>query len=260
MKNEPEVKRFKSKKQVQHSNLEEVRPINNITDTPENEWNLTIEKEIPERKDEVYHSEEAERIESILPTTSKQLGYLERDKESPVKLVKLPVLLSSVTTNIDLLHEIQVNEPIECIHKLQWDISSIDGKVFEDSKTLFLTGNMTVNAYVETVDNMSMKGITFTIPWTTTEKVKWIHEPEVRITTSGEYWFTAKSRTEEESAHYIMSQNHVNPIFIDLHSSKIIWFNQKNSSENAVTVQGCCSIKLYILQEQYVSYNNIHGI
>ncbi|MGM7719630.1 hypothetical protein [Metabacillus sp. Hm71] len=179
-------------------------------------------------------------------------------KISQLPIVKLPVLLAQVNTDINLFDSFELPLSIANITKIDWSLDSFDCHVLFPSTTVFLKGILIAEIqYVNKKQSKALQIVKIPIPWEKIAKTKWLYSPVLPSRSQSEYMFLSQ-HTGAESSHYEFCEDFADQIQHDLRSINLIWHDELVSFEETpkVFIQGRANLAIDILQPQYIDLNS----
>ncbi|MGI8316896.1 hypothetical protein [Halobacillus mangrovi] len=180
------------------------------------------------------------------------LDKKEKEQEEDPLLVKLPVLLSRLNVDIDIMESVKLIEGIQEVTKIEWNLQSLKVQVLSKSSTAFLSGVLLADIeYVSDTSERTFHSLKCPVYWDQIVGIKWLKEPIHSHKSQKEYAFKDE---QEESVHYEHHQSFAKPIEEQLQSIHFVWHNELDVHCNAqeFLVQGNVQLCIDLLQEQYI--------
>ncbi|WP_157130864.1 hypothetical protein [Halobacillus mangrovi] len=180
------------------------------------------------------------------------LDKKEKEQEEDPLLVKLPVLLSRLNVDIDIMESVKLIEGIQEVTKIEWNLQSLKVQVLSKSSTAFLSGVLLADIeYVSDTSERTFHSLKCPVYWDRIVGIKWLKEPIHSHKSQKEYAFKDE---QEESVHYEHHQSFAKPIEEQLQSIHFVWHNELDVHCNSqeFLVQGNVQLCIDLLQEQYI--------
>lgn len=166
--------------------------------------------------------------------------------------VKVPVLLTRLKTDIDIVETIDLLMPLYNILKVEWSVQSLDCKVVLPSKTVFLKGVFIAEIVFSNKElENKTQTLKITIPWKKTENIQWLSVPEIPYSNQKEFMFQSQHE-HDANYHYETYQKFEEPIQSQLKKIHFVWHQELNSTEKQLQVNGVAQLFIHFMQEQFV--------
>lgn len=142
------------------------------------------------------------------------------EKEKTVT-VKMPVLLTELETEVDIIETIDLLKPLNNILKIEWSIQSLDCQVVLPSKTAFLKGEFIATCEFNNKESVNkIQALKFFIPWSKTVNINWVTAPDFPFSNEKEFTFQAQHQHNANN-HYEFHQKFSEPIQSQLKKSTL---------------------------------------
>lgn len=166
--------------------------------------------------------------------------------------VKMQVLLTKLETDIDIVETIGLLMPFENIVKVEWSIQSLDCKVVLPSDTVFLKGEFVAKIEFSNkgLDN-KIQSLNVAIPWSKTTNINWMTAPEFPHSGQNEFMFQCQ-REQDSSFHYEAYYKFAEPIHSRLNQINFVWYQELNSKDDYLQVNGVAQLSIHFIQEQFI--------
>ncbi|WP_173917515.1 hypothetical protein [Halobacillus sp. Marseille-Q1614] len=184
------------------------------------------------------------------------LPYAVTKKKENNFLVKVPVLLSKVLIDIDIMESLDMIDDLSEVIKIDWSLYSLKVNVLSTTSNAFFSGVFLADVeYVSDPQKRTIHTVKIPIQWDKAVKVNWLLPPELANSYQKDYNF-ASPYAQEGSTHYEYYQEFTNPIEKQVQSIHFIWHNSTYSkaANERVSIQGNAQICIDLLQKQYITY------
>lgn len=179
----------------------------------------------------------------------KNTHFIEKEK---TKTVKVPVLLTRLKTDIDIVETIDLLMPFYNILKVEWSVQSLNCKVVLPSKTVFLKGVFIAEIVFSNKElENKTQTLKITIPWKKTENIQWLSVPETPYSNQKEFMFQSQHE-HDANYHYESYQKFEEPIQNQLNQVNFVWYQELNSKDKQLQVNGIAQLYIHFMQEQFV--------
>ena len=166
--------------------------------------------------------------------------------------VKVPVLLTRLNTDIDIVETIDLLMPLYNILKVEWSVQSLDCKVVLPSKTVFLKGIFIAEIVFSNIElENKIQTLRITIPWEKIENAQWLSVPEIPDSNQKEFIFQPQHE-HDSNYHYEAYQKFAEPIQSQLKKVHFVWHQEIHSTEKQLQVNGVAQLSIHCMQEQFV--------
>jgi hypothetical protein len=219
----------------------------------------TFSEESPEcLMEEEWQEESSSESSFCLPELDESSSSLEYfpDKEgesvdpSEKIVVKVPVLLSCVTVDLDLMETLDVPTEICEIIDMELSLHSLETKVVSPSCYAFISG--IIRAEIQYSNGTSIQLLTLPIPWKKVVPVEWKQQPLMPYSDKKEYFFGADSE-QEANTHKEFYQTFTDPIVCEGQSVRFV-SHHDSLSNGEFHIQGTAQLVINLLQQQYVTF------
>lgn len=171
----------------------------------------------------------------------------ESDEEKGTPVIKLPVLLSRVNVDVDVLESLKLDGDCE-VSKIACDLLSVQVKTMAPSSKVFFSGIFQVCIeYVNNHEKGSLHTIKYPIYWDKVENIDWLSVPDFPKSHQNEYTFKDSS-----SVHHELYQEYTHQIQSHVKSSNFVWHGSAEEENKNILLQGIARLSIDLLQEQYV--------
>ena len=233
----------------------DVKSKNNDTSKVKYSEMLTESDEMQDEKQDTsseYLKESKSAEIEEFPKDEHPLCYESLIEKKKTTTVKIPVLLTRFSTDVDIIESINLIMPLDNISKVEWSVQSLDCKVVLPSKTVFLKGEFTAEiAFSNKEFENEIQSLKIIIPWTKTEDIHWLAIPDIPYRSQKEFLF--QSQPEHDSDyHYDEYQKFVEPIQSQLKQVHFIWHQEQNLTEKQLQVNGVAQLSIHIMQDQLI--------
>ncbi|MEK4081848.1 hypothetical protein [Solibacillus sp. FSL K6-1126] len=179
--------------------------------------------------------------------------YFNDSVENKKKItVKMPVLLTELETDIDIIETIDLLLSLDNILKVEWSVQSLDCNVVLPSKTVFLKGEFIAEiAFSNKELENNIQTLKVTIPWKKAENIHWLTLPDTPFRKQEEFMFQAHHE-HDPNYHYEAKQKFAESIQSQLKQVHFVWHQELNSTEKQLQVNGFAQLSIHFLQEQFV--------
>lgn len=182
----------------------------------------------------------------------KNLCFTDINEKEKTVTVKLPVLLTELETEIDIIETIDLSKPLNNIVKIEWSIHSLDCKVAVPSKTAFLKGEFIATCEFSNKESENkIQALKFFIPWSKTVNINWVTVPDFPFSKEKEFIFLDQHQHNANN-HYEFHQKFSEPIQSQLKKVHFVWHQELNSTEKQLLVNGVAQLSIHFMQDQYI--------
>ena len=166
--------------------------------------------------------------------------------------VKMPVLLTELETDVDIVESTDLLMPLDNILKVEWSVQSLDCKVIIPSKTVFLEGEFIAEIEFgnKELEN-EIQSLKIIIPWKKTENIHWLSVPDIPYSNQKEFMFQSQQE-HNSNYHYEAYQKFAEPIQSQLKQVHFVWHQELNSTEKQLQVNGVAQLSIHIMQDQFI--------
>ena len=250
-----------SQKEKQNSsitNVEETKYVE-IEDISTDEPQLNQKKNSSKKKNRKYciNKNNPYHIADFKEDDGEQLlqknTYFNDSIENTKKItVKMPVLLTELQTDIDIIETIDLLKPLHNILKVEWSVQSLDCNVVLPSTTVFLKGDITAEVSFSNKEHENnIQSLKVTIPWKKTENIHWLTLPDAPFSKQEEFMFHTHD-THDSNYHYEAKRKFAESIQSQLKQVHFVWHQELNSTEKQLQVNGFAQLSIQFFQEQFV--------
>ena len=212
-----------------------------------------LECPLEEKWQEESSSESSFCLPELEESSSSQENFSDKKDQCvdpPEKIVvKVPVLLSCVTVDIDLMETLNVPTDICEIIDIELSLQSIETRVVSPSCFAFISG--VIRAEVQYNNGDSVQLLTLPIPWKKVVPVEWQRRPLLPYSNKKEYFFGADG-AQEENLHMEFYQTFTDSVESEGLSVRFV-SHHESISNGEFYIQGTAQLVINLLQQQYVN-------
>ncbi|SFG12837.1 hypothetical protein SAMN05216353_1247 [Halobacillus alkaliphilus] len=233
--------------------LKDVFPLSNrFSDILEREFCppflTTKQKEMPALPECCQHEVTLEENEETI-----EQGDSTVLEEKQLLLVKMPVVLTQLDLDIQVLESLNLADDIFEVLNLDCKLQSVKTHVLPHSSTAFISGVLEVDIhYVSDPHKRTIQITKHPTAWEKVVNVSWLKPPILSKTERESYSFI--SNKGNASTHYEYYQDYVSPIKDQIQTIYFVWYTDGNDKHDARkrSFQGSAKIRIDLLQEQYI--------
>ncbi|MBH0231488.1 hypothetical protein [Halobacillus yeomjeoni] len=207
-------------------------------------------QKFPELLEEMFCSPESSPYQSCFLAEDKCEESIicdDKVKDELTHIIRLPILLSRVDVEIDVMESLGVDGLCE-VTKIDWAPLFVQAKAMVPSSKVFFGGTFqVVIEYVKDHKEGSLHTIKIPVYWDKVLNVDWLTAPNIARSRQNEYTFK-----DSLEFHYESYQEYTHPILSHLNSSNLVWHGSVEEKERGIFLQGTARLKIDLLQEQYV--------
>ncbi|WNF35342.1 hypothetical protein RJD24_12815 [Bacillaceae bacterium IKA-2] len=173
-------------------------------------------------------------------------------------IIKVPILLSRVNIDYNIVHSANLIVPNSSIVKTNWFLHSYEGRILLPSNTLFLKGIFILDVEFNSQNgHNTIHNKKIPIPWKKTTKVNWIKEPSLSLSNEKQYMFQSSPDKGEISFHHQSEKNYVDPIQYELRRLNFIWHDEVKPQVDSslLCILGTAQLSFDLLQRQLIDLN-----
>ncbi|WP_231956215.1 hypothetical protein [Aneurinibacillus soli] len=182
---------------------------------------------------------------------------IESEQELDVQpmIIKVPVLLANVNTELTVQSCYSVATPMTSINRVDWAVKEIKGQVYPHSNVVYLKGILIANVeYVKEGPNHNIMQEKINIPWSKTTNITWINRPDWPHKQYEEYTFHTHEGDGEFEVHREMFETFAEEVHYDIDHIQVVSVTRIETSTLAFDAEVNLSITLS--QNQYVNLNS----
>ncbi|SFJ78084.1 hypothetical protein SAMN04487936_104175 [Halobacillus dabanensis] len=181
--------------------------------------------------------------------SGEELSEEEYVDPSEKTVVKVPVLLSCVTVDIDFMETLDVPTDICEMIDMELSLHSLETKVVSPSCYAFISG--VIRAELQYNNGTSVQLLKLPIPLEKVVPVKWRKQPLLPYSNKKEYYFGADGG-QESNPHMEFYQTFIDPIECEGKSVRVV-SHHESLSDGKFHIHGTAQLVINLLQQQYVT-------
>lgn len=172
-------------------------------------------------------------------------------------IIKVPILLSRVNIDYDIIHSSELLLLTSSIVKTNLTVHSYQGRILLPSNTLFLKGIFILDVeFTNQNDHNTIHNKKITIPWEKTTTVNWINQPCLSSRNEKQHMFQS-SELGEINFHHQSEKYYADPIQYELQRLNLIWHDEfkPQIDSSLLCILGTAQLSFNLLQRQLIDLN-----
>lgn len=172
-------------------------------------------------------------------------------------IIKVPILLSRVNIDYDIIHSSELLLLTSSIVKTNLTVHSYQGRILFPSNTLFLKGIFILDVeFTNQNDHNTIHNKKIAIPWEKTTTVNWINQPCLSSRNEKLHMFQS-SELGEINFHHQSEKYYADPIQYELQRLNFIWHDEfkPQIDSSLLCILGTAQLSFNLLQRQLIDLN-----